>query len=164
MHRKLGDALLTQIESDLVERPEGRVTYKEIFDHYGLKARGISWAAFGRYAQYVCAMHRVRTIRYFADRITGIEGLDDKNIGLIKARLFETLMDPEAKPGDILNITIADNTAARTMKLRAELEARKRELKIGIDQLAAKEGTRTVDADKVADMIDRVMRGEDING
>jgi hypothetical protein len=158
LHEKLEPELRKQVERDLVEQPPGRETYEKVWEYYELGELGISKTAIGRYGGYLRALARNTWISEVADSVVG-QDLSPNLAGIIRSRLFETLTCQDTKIGDLMKAAIATKTLTDADARMATL---KKQLTEGVQAEARRHGGTQVDAAVVADLIDKVMRGESV--
>lgn len=158
LHEKLSPELRKQVEADLVEQPPGRETYEKVWEYYELGELGISKTALGRYGGYLRALVRNQWISEVSDCMVG-EDVSPKLAGMIRSKLFEALTVGDTKIGDLMKAAISVKTLtdadARTSMMRERLSKQ-------VQEEARKNGDGRIDASRVADLIDQVMRGEAI--
>lgn len=159
LHELLDVETRRAIERDLVEQPPGRETYEKVWEHYGLADKGISIKTVERYGGMLRTMARNRWIGQLADMTVGRD-LAPEIAGLIRSRLFEALACGETAIGDLLKAALAEKSLSESQIKVADWEEKRQQAKKAIAAEAGPDGR--VDAATVADMIDRVMRGEDV--
>lgn len=110
LYEKLDPDLRKELDRAIVERRPASL--QVCYDDFGLKARGISRAAFYRYAQ---RLRKEAELHHIAEMVRP----DDPDAGryapeLIKRRLLDLLLNDEnASPASIHRLTIAAAKAGR---------------------------------------------------
>jgi len=161
LHEKLSVELRRKVERDLVEQPPGRETYAKVYDFYGLAEDGVSIKALERYGGYLRLLARNRWIGELADAVGG-KDLAPDIAGLIRTRLFEALVVGETQIGDLMKAAITMKSVDEAGIKREEWEIRRKVARQAVEREAGKAADGKLDATTVADLIDKVMRGEEV--
>ena len=154
LHDKLEPDLRKQIERDLVERPPGRAAYVEVYEHYGLQEKGISFTAMARYGAYLRKLAEDQWIRQLADATVNVDGLDDDIRGTLRVRMFEALHSEDLKIGELLKLAMAENAVTKSTVTVEQWEAKKRKTEQALEraEAAARQDPEKALADAIADI------------
>ncbi|HUT14042.1 MAG TPA: hypothetical protein VMY42_26375 [Thermoguttaceae bacterium] len=175
LHKRLPLDLREQVEHALRFPSPGLSTYQEVYDHFELGKHGVEHGTVERAGKKLrdevkrAHRERLRALRELRDAIQGEAEVSGATADLMYAELFEHMVGPERDPKKIFALSaaiksiVSANIARQVESRKSEDWERQEAAKKAIEAEADKTPDRRLDPATVADVIDRVMRGEELH-